>query len=182
MTAPWIAAFVALSVLVLFLGFLVLGLLRRTLVMLSRIELVITPDKSEVQDAPPVGAHLPSLQTTNGSAGKVLAGGSDWSMVVFMDVDCEPCQVLADDLGRRRAWPGSLNRVLVVDDAALIASKTSPWDVYVDPTGTTRRAWSVTATPTAVLIDEDGHVRATSHPNKAADLIKLQQHVPAPVG
>lgn len=175
MSTPWVVAFVLLTLLVVVLTLLVLGLLRQSLQVMRRLELTLGPPTVNVQDGPGVGSPAPALLGSNGFPTIEFSAASSWSLVLFLEAGCEPCQVLAHEISHHAKWQGDVRRILVVDHAGMAPDPDQPWLVHLDPTHVTADFWSVKSSPFAFMVDREGLVRGAAHPNSLADLERLRK-------
>lgn len=179
MSGAWIAAFVVLWVVVVLLVFVVLGLLRRVSGVLEGAEMRLrSSPMSLLTGGLAIGEVVEAFSLTD-AAGKpvrsdaLLAGGA---VLVFMEHNCEPCQVLATSL-REQEEARFVRPVLVVLDEA----ERGDWDlgkavtlVYQDDRQAST-AFQNNATPQAFAVDPEGVVVGKSVTNSAAaveDLVK----------
>ena len=173
MTGPWLAAFVVLWVLVLLLAVLVLGVLRRVVPVLDRLE------RGQAQAAGgfglPVGSELPGFEARDREGGAVTGDAIPRpGIVLFLDPECRPCRKLADEL---RSAAANLSRVPL----AFVAPDTGAGRQLVPPAGLVllqtgqaiSRAFQTSITPHAFLIDANGRVSDQTIPESVADLNAL---------
>lgn len=173
MSTRWIAAFAALTAVVGLLAILLLGLMRRVLDVLQRLEAALTPGHPDDHSAgrPRVGDLAPPLPAP--ATGQSAGAGT---LVVFLEAGCDPCQVLAADLSRRRFEPAPYRGIIVADDVdAFDRGFPDHWTVVADPDYRIFGSWQVTGNPIAFLIDATGTLRARDYANRAKDLQTLLQ-------
>lgn len=170
MSGPWIAAFLALTIVVLILAIVVIGLMHRTITTMRSIEFSLAPVHSNF--GPQVGSLAPPMPPTPG-VGEPLESAPAWSLTVFLEIGCDPCRVLALDI-QRHDWDGGVRNILISDDPQLVQPHKLPgWTVQIDSSGETSHAWGVTGTPAAFLTDPAGRIRSATHPNTSSDLRRI---------
>lgn len=177
MSAPWIAAVIALWILVITLAIVVVGLLRRVAPLLERAEssldalpLHLQPGGLEPGSAlPTFSAHTPDgASFTDGDV-----RGHE-SIVLFFEKDCPACKALEADL--RAADVAALEVPIYVvlrdsDEATRFAGLEV--DSIVDEGGSVKRAFRSNAAPHVFAISKDAVVTAIGTPNTFNGLRKL---------
>lgn len=101
MSGPWIAGFTVLWVVVLLLGVILLGFVRRTSLVLERVEAMLRSSMDGISGLPR-GSRLPRFEART-QAGAPLTHESlmgQRAVIIFIGPDCTPCEVLADELVR----------------------------------------------------------------------------------
>lgn len=114
MTAPWRTAFIALCVLVFVLAVIVLGLLRRVSAALERAE-------QDYDTGGPVlglrpGARIAAFEVTTATGQRMrlpAEAPDDVFVVLLLELDCEACVNLLDEMGRH-PWPPDAGPLLLV--------------------------------------------------------------------
>lgn len=170
MSAAWIVAYVALSVLVLLVGLLVLGTLRRLAPLLERTEARLADVAHDLtpQGLAP-GEAVPPFEVKRHDGSTFtdadLRGAS--SLVLFLGVDCRACERLIDDVERSRV-PDLGVPVVVATASADQARKlaTDPRvEVLIQRGRELSRAFESNVTPHAFVVDARGIVLASGTPN-----------------
>lgn len=180
MTDPWIVAFVALWMLVVVIGFLVLGTLRRIVPTLERLESSTLPISADAlpRGLPP-GARVPEFEGERGVGGQ--RGTSDLrgspSFVLFLSEECHPCAQFVRDLSKDRVPELGAKLVVVVDKASLARQFTSTQGVtvFVQQDREIADAFDSNVTPHAFALDADAIVLASGTPNDWTRLRHLTQ-------
>jgi len=174
MSTPWTVAYIALAVAVALLAMMMLGLTRRVLEVLERVEGFLTPlvsgeelDRDGLRD----GDQAPLLPRHAGAA--LARQPSAGDLVVFLEVGCEPCRVLAADVARRRFNPTPYRAVVVIDHPEEMVAMPSNWVVLSDLRQELTRAWRVSGTPIAFAVDQTGTIRARGIVNSVKDVKTL---------
>jgi AhpC/TSA family len=178
MTAPWIAAFVLLSLIVCLDAFVTAGLLRRSTGLLESVQSVLDEGAPTINDGVPVGSRLPGF-TAKDRDGRMV----DSSQIVdragallMLSPTCEPCQRLVADLGstnERLSIP-----VHVVSDAAFptaeeTALRRASVEIFYQEGDAVSRALDTASTPHAFVFDRGGVVASKGFPNTFSDLARL---------
>lgn len=161
MPAAWIALVVSLWLLVILLGIVVLGLIRRV------DQLEATPVGRRAGD---VGrGHGPALRRRPPIVDgyEVLGVERRSRVVLFLSSTCGACDKLSAELLELGADPveaGALDQlgfVVVADDEMKETFSESPWSVVSQTDGKLSRAWNIPGTPYAVAIDAEGLVQGS---------------------
>ncbi len=180
MTAPWISAFAALWILVVVLGLLVLGTLRRIVPILERLESQ-TPAIS-ADAAPrglPRGRPVPEFEASQASGDRF--GISDLrgspSFVLFLSEECRACARFVRDLAKDRVPELGAKLVLVVDDAtlALELARAEGVTVLVQQDREIAEVFDSNVHPHAFALDAGGVVLASGTPNDWMRLRRLRE-------
>lgn len=175
MTGPWIALVVALTALVLVLGVVVLGLMRRVVPLLEAGEHRhrTTPALTGLA----VGETVRPFQATRGD-GVVI--GSDRLLAkprvfLFMSASCEPCRLLAADLRDRSEAAQGLRLVTVLQDEAESRALELPpgLEVLYQPDREVSEAFRNSGFPHAFAVDPGGVVVAAGGVRRVEDLKRL---------
>ena len=177
MTGLWIAAFVALTLLVALLAVVQVGLLRRVTAVIERAEAAVRSSGDLAADGLPPGARIQPFAATSLEGRPVRSddfpGESVW---LLMSAGCGPCQVLAADL--RRGGPdgaglGMPLRVLLDSGHDAQELDLPAWvEILVHGDQAAARSFRTTGTPHA-FASADGVVTAQTVPNRMADLRRL---------
>lgn len=185
MTAPWAAAFVALWMLVVVLGFLVVGTLRRLAPILERLESESPPISADA--APrglPRGTPVPEFEAKQAGGAPFGASGLRGapSFVLFLSEDCRACARFVRDLGKGRVPELGAQLVVVVDDAplALELARADGVTVLVQRDRKIADIFESNVSPHAFALDAEGVVLASGTPNDWTRLRRLRE--PAPKG
>jgi hypothetical protein len=182
-TAPWIAAFVALWILVLILGLLVLGTLRRLMPLMERFEagLSVGATSPSPRGLSP-GTVVPPFRAQE-IGGAVLTDADlrgSTSIVLFLGSSCRACERFIRDLARGRVPALEARLVPVADetDMARELARSEDTTVLVDEHRALARVFESEATPHAFVVGEDGGVLASGTPNdwnRVRDLLARAQ-------
>ena len=181
MTNAWIAAFVVLASLVLVLGLVVLGLVRRITPLLEESqELIASAARRLTIGGLPPGSTVPPF-----SAGEVGGGvftqhdlRDEPSVVLFVDDECVACERLVADL-RAGLAPELSARLVVVSSAHQSAeqlARSNHVTVIVDDERTVARAFESVVSPQAFVVDDEVLVRTSGTPNTWDEMRKLVEH------
>jgi hypothetical protein len=168
MSAPWIAAFLALCGFVVLLGLIVLGTLRRIAPLLERAEAALATGPQRAPGGLRSGARVPPF------AGKVVDGSTFTeqdllrrrAVVLFVGASCAACERLIIDLEAGRI-PDLSSRLFVVSEYADEAERFAPSaevTVVVDPQRSIAKAFESEVVPNAYVV-EDGTILASGRPN-----------------
>jgi peroxiredoxin len=116
---------------------------------------------------PPVGAPAPALDVVELDGGKLglddVIAGTPQTLLVFSDSRCGPCQALLPDVAR---WQRELELGVALvsagppDDVRALAREHGLGVVLLDLDGNAARAYGISGTPSAVLVDRAGRVVA----------------------
>lgn len=174
MSLGWQVAVVSLWLVVLVLGFVVLGFLRRVLPVLERSQ---TMSADELIGGLSPGTHVGPFSATDergrALSESVLEAGT--SIVLFLELECEPCEILAAEMRAFPRWsegitayvvsgPGSEEREFV---AGLGAS------VIVENDHSVSSAFRTSFFPVAYRIDPGRVVAKRVNPSSIADLEEI---------
>ncbi|CAN5217968.1 hypothetical protein BH18ACT12_BH18ACT12_24380 [soil metagenome] len=170
MTAPWIAAFVALWAVVLLLGLLVVGTLRRLVPIIERTQRSLaSAGQSATLSGLPPGTTVPAfaIREISGDlfAESDLRGSR--TTVLFLGSSCNACEGFVRDLSDGRV-PHLQARLVVVADEAEEARglATAPGvTLLVQEDRSLARVFESDRVPHAFVIDEEGRVLASGWPN-----------------
>lgn len=170
MTDAWIVAFVALWVLVLVIGLLVLGTLRRIVPTLERLESYIPPISA---DALPrglsAGAAVPEFEAERAGGGRFAISDLRGSpaFVLFLSEECRPCARFVRDLAKNRVPDLAAKLVVVVESDSLAeqVARAEGAVVLVQRERELADAFDSNVTPHAFVLDADAVVLASGTPN-----------------
>jgi hypothetical protein len=174
-TAPWIAAFVALWALALVTAFLVLGAMRRVSNALEGVEQRIHGQPTH--GGLPIGSMVPDFEAVSDD-GNILSSQELMvraSVYLFLSAGCSPCQRIAKELqdaaDLTSQWP-----LIVVHDTpegVEIARRSHNARTLHDGSRSVFGAFAVDATPFAVAVDRAGIVVGTGIANSIDSLSEL---------
>lgn len=181
MTAPWIVAFVSLSLLVLVLAAVLFGLVTRVSVVLERAESVIRGDTLQRlfkgleagELAPPLsGEHVAGPALSNASADSPR-------LLLFVDDDCAPCRSLLSALERPNPILSHHELVLVIAGGgnSTRPSVAPEWAVLRQRDHDVSEAYRVTATPYAYAVSDTNQIVTGLIPSTVMDLEVLAQRL-----
>jgi len=179
-SGPWIAAFVALWLLVLVLAFLHLGLLRRILPVLEAAERHGHGGLPGLGGLP-AGTPLPDfeLETEAGDPVHVRDLRDRQAVWLLASPGCAPCEALAAEL--REAGEAALGVPLVtisdVSDTGRTLGLPPGVTTLFQREGAAAEALRTDATPHALAVDTRGVVVATTTPNTLDDLRALARRL-----
>lgn len=185
MSGPWIAAVLALWVVVVLVALLVLGLLRRIAPVLEQAERAARLGRAMDEDVgAPDGSPVPPFSVVDRSGRTVpfedVAPGE--RVVLFVDADCPACGNVTDGLATGAA--AATLPLVVVPGAttpaehyeALAAAGVT---VVTQPDGAATAAFRQRAFPLAFAV-AGGTVVASTIPASPADLERLAASLPSP--
>lgn len=179
MTTPWTIAFIALSIVVATMAVLLLGLIRRVTDVLSQVEALLSsgmPGHRGHQGGLHIGDTAPPLPNMPNMPAEPTSTDETVRLVVFLEAGCEPCQVLVNDIRRRRFNATPNHAIAVLDHAEAFNDPLPPgWTVLSDVEHRLFNAWQVTGTPTAFTIDRHHTIRDRDFANTTKDLHRLLQ-------
>lgn len=177
MTTPWIVAFVALAALVILVGLLLLGLLRRITPLLEESqELIGSASRRLTIGGLPPGATVPAFAAEEVGGGVFTQDDlrGEPSVVLFLDDGCAACEGLVADL--RSGYAPVLGARLVVitssRETAAQMNASARIRVIVDE-GSVAQAFESVVSPQAFVVDEHGLVRTSGTPNAWDELRQL---------
>lgn len=179
MTSAWIAAYAALAMLVVLLTVLVLGLIRRSALLIERVEARLAHADDTAIPGLATGEVVPGFSARSVDGELVTNHDLDGSLsiVLFLSASCVACQKLNDDLVSGSAPQVGARLIVVTDDPhqARAFAETSHVEVLLRGDGAVARAFESSATPQAFVIDESRRVLASGTPN---DWQQLRQLLP----
>lgn len=170
MTAPWIAAFIALWLFVVLLALLVLGTLRRLAPLIEEAGTALSwAAKSGRGGGIPVGREVPSF-TVATLEGDVLSDrdlSRTPSILLFIGHSCRACERLVTDLEAGSTPDLGAQLVVATEDSQFARSIPPRPDIAVvaDGSRTLARVFENDRTPQAFVIGEDGRVIQSGSPN-----------------
>lgn len=177
MTTPWIVAFIALAALVLLLGLVVLGLLRRiTPILEESQELLSASSRRLTIGGLPPGATVPHFEAVEIGGGVFTDEDvRQQSVVLFLDDRCTACERLVADL-EAGVIPDLRAHLVVVSSAREAANRLVRSDrvtVIVDDERSVARAFESAVSPQAFVVDEHGMALASGTPNTWDEMRQL---------
>lgn len=173
MTGPWIAAIISLWLLVLLIGLGVIGLVRRMIGVLERVEELVS---QQPPGAPPL-TEIPPFEVVDEAGRRVssvdLIGGV--TIVLFMESRCKPCRALATSLRESGGTVDGLPILVVADEVDLGRRIGLPPEmpIFRQEGRSVAKLFMSTATPHAFVVDDAGVVLDRAVPRSAADLTML---------
>lgn len=164
MTGLWIAAFVALWALVVVLGLLVLGTLRRLAPLIERVDVSLHAAATDsIRGLQPGATPSPFMaESIDGLVFTEVDLRGSTTVVLFLGSTCGACERLAEDL-ESGSVPGLGARLLVVADRldwAHALAGSAQVTVLVDEHRSLARAFETRVVPQAFVVDEHGTVLA----------------------
>lgn len=177
MSPPWVAAFVALSVVVVVVALVVLGVLRRVATVLELVESRLKSSQ------PPTGGAQPGTAVSpfevRDRAGKFVHSTellSSDAVVLFLSADCEPCRPLVEDL-LQSEWTTDVRLVAILGDSLTNRAMSFSPSVHVfyQSNRNAAKAFQSNATPQAFAIGAGGIVIRNSIPQTLNDLRHLAE-------
>lgn len=182
MSSPWIAAFLVLWVLVLVLGLLVLGMLRRVSAVLERAESLVSPIRGDLAPRGLArGTSVPDFEAEDES-GSVVSSADvlhGETIILFLDADCPPCKLLVDDLSLTTWSDLEVELVAVVSDRRYADSLAAVpgLTVLLESRRAVSDAFDSNARPHAFAISAAGVVAGSDTPNSREQLRQLARQV-----
>lgn len=180
MSAPWIALVTVLWAVVLVLGLLVIGLMRRVVPILERVERHADGQVSATDlGGLPAGTMVPDVVVVlDGAEVRLRSVFDEACLVVFVDPDCVACGNLTMQLARH-GWPSDVVRLVLVVDQAFSASyreqERAGVTVLRQAHGQMSAAFHQRVFPQAFSVDEAGIVTGQSVPGSLEELRSLAQ-------
>lgn len=184
MSWPWIVIVGTLWIVVLVLGVLVLGILRRIAPLLIQAEnLVKQGADSPGSDGLPIGAQVPEFELVDAEGGFVRTGQSLPLPAVFLFVQqgCEPCQELVAALSERaESFAGTRLYIIAVGDPDEYgALRARGFSIFGQSEGQASRAFDNDEFPNAFAVDRDSKVVAKMTMDSVTDLQRLVREADA---
>jgi hypothetical protein len=177
MSTPWIIAFATLWLLVIVLGLVVLGALRRLDFWFSEAQKALDAATAQLrsdglQSGEIVGAF--SATTVDGAPFARDDLLEEPSIVLFVSSDCAACALLLSGL-ERGDRPESSERFVVVTDNNADAERvsTAGAKVVIQQAASVAQAFKSHRTPHLFVLDGNGHVVANGSPNTWEDMADL---------
>lgn len=176
MSTAWIAAFVALSIAVVLLAFVVIGTLRRVLHALELVEEHLRRGALNIGGLAP-GSAVPEFHAWSEEGHQFTSQdlGDQTVVLLFLSSACPPCRSIAAQLRSRRDDVAA-ELVYVLGDPEERVELDVPQHarvVYQDA-GAVSAAFQISGTPHAFVIT-DGYVTAGGAPNTVADLQDMME-------
>jgi hypothetical protein len=180
MTDPWIVAFIALWMLVIVIGLLVLGTLRRIVPTLERLESYAPPISADaIPRGLPAGASIPELEAERAGGGQFAISDlrGSLSFVLFLSDECRPCARFVRDLTKDRVPELGARLVVVVESASLAeqVARAQGVTVLIQRERELADVFDSNVTPHAFALDADAVVLASGTPNDWTRLRLLGQ-------
>jgi peroxiredoxin len=181
MTTPWIVAFVAQASLVVLLGLVVLGLLRRITPLIEESqELLTTASRRLTIGGLPPGATVPRFEADEIGGGNVTDEDlrEEQSVVLFLDDGCAACERFVADL-ESGGVPDVHARLVVVSnvrEAAERLARSKRVTIVVDDERSVARAFESVVSPQAFVVDEQGMALTSGTPNTWDEMRQLVDH------
>jgi hypothetical protein len=179
-TGLWLAAFVALWVLTIFIGLVVLGTLRRITPLIEVAEATASSAATASLGGLPIGSRVPAFtaETIDGDVFTEMRLETGRSAVLFLNRSCEACERLADDLARGDVPQDVGVPLIVVSEDATSASEFLHSDrvtVIIDKNREVADAFDVRLVPRAFILGERRVVLAAGRPNDWDGLRRLNR-------
>ncbi|MFI6041829.1 peroxiredoxin family protein [Nocardia sp. NPDC051321] len=153
MSLPWIVLVVAQGIVLIILGLIVLGLLRRIGSVLEAVEAKLPSDRETT--SPAVGQHIPPFVAVTAEGATVssetLCGGP--CVLLFVSPRCRHCLTLLSGLTDQWSLLKGIELVVITPDPSQLADKVGNARVVVDPDQRISQLFGVFATPAAIAID-----------------------------
>lgn len=178
MSTPWIIAFVVLCVVVVAIGLLTIGILRRISTVLEQAEAVLRLNPLSVGPGGlAAGSRVPDFTATDAESHVVTAQDllREPCIVLFLSSGCEPCHRLVADLAGAENDDLDVPLVLVIaeGDAALDIRPSTRIAVAHQREREIADAFDTRATPHAFVVGRDRMVLETATPNSVEQLRTL---------
>jgi thiol-disulfide isomerase/thioredoxin len=178
MTTPWIVALLSLWAIVLLIGLVLVGLMRRTSGVLDEAESRLREVHHErLPGGLAPGTSVPPIELKNASGSSFSLA---WlhgrpSIILFMATDCPPCESLLAELSRSDFDSVGVGLFVIVEDSpegrSLRLSDKATCLYQSDHEAF--RAFRTSVTPHAFAIDAAGRITETMVPNSLNDLQRL---------
>lgn len=174
MTFPVLPALLVLWVIVLFQGFVILGLLR------TLRDLQVAVRSGRLPQRLPVGAEAPRFSGTDLRTGAEIDSAALIGrelIILFLSDGCSFCQRLADGTRQVRVEAGQ-TRIAVCQGGPREASVfvdllADDVSVLADPDETLFSAFAISGTPSAVVVDRAGRISGSGGPRHSGELATL---------
>ncbi len=175
MNVIWVALFAALWLAVVLLGLVVLGLLRRILPLLERMEARTEPAFSTSLEGVPTGTTLAPFQVRAGDSTDVssIELFARDALVLFLESGCGPCEALAPELEDVRELQGLPLIIFLDDTPGGWAFPITGVSTFYQSDRTASRAFGSIATPQAFIVRRGGVVGERSLVGSFDDLQHL---------
>lgn len=175
MNGPWIAAFIAVSLVALFNGAVTVGLLRRIGSVLERAEAILQTSVSTGPGGLPAGSAIPEFEAHRADGSAVGRSEIRHSTIVFMSSGCQPCKRLAADL--REHWlslSSVTSLVVVLNDPSEADELDLPGDTPIIYQRERRMAAAFRSSATPHVFVTDGtQIIGNGTPNSIAGVFAL---------
>ncbi|MGI8478928.1 MAG: TlpA family protein disulfide reductase [Gaiellaceae bacterium] len=177
MNGLWIGAVAALWALVVVVGLLVLGTLRRITPVLERAEESFQSSLSASFGGLEVGTKVASFDVTtiDGASFTEAALLETRTVVLFLGPSCEACERFVTDLEANQIPDVDAQLVVVTDDSesAPKLARATDVTVVVDDNRQLARVFDARLVPRAFVVDAQGTVLAEGRPNEWNELQRL---------
>ncbi len=178
MSAPWIAAFAALWLVVVAGAVVLLGFLRRAVFVLEAAESRLRGSSLPIGGASP-GTTLPSFEVRNEHGELVRSEGLTATSAVFLfaSADCQPCHSLLEQLNQTGWEFADVSLFAILNDSVedrAIALGPGVTALYQSERQAAAAFESI-ATPQAFAVDSNGVVVDSRVPQSIDDLRRLAQ-------
>ena len=177
MNSLWQAAIIVLAITTIALAVLVLGLMRRAIDVLDRVEGALTANSLETDHVGTGHGWQHTVGETHTLPGAPSLPGDRPYLVTFLEAGCEGCRLLAKDVTRqqRRAATSNLPLVFVLDSAdGPLGQLQTKYPCVMDIDHAIADAWHVNASPVTFLVDASGLVLAGDAANTLQQLLALK--------
>jgi peroxiredoxin len=177
----WVVAFVALWMVVILLGLVQLGILRRVAPLVERAETTLREAARATLRGLRPGEAVPDF--TAGAFGGGTFTESDLrgstTIVLFLNTGCQSCEVIAADIEAGRVPDLGVPLVVVADepDEAARFADGGQVQVVLQENGSLARVFESDRTPHAFVIDETGRVLVSGSPNNWDVMVSLLEGV-----
>lgn len=167
MSAPWIAAFAALWLLVLVSIAVELGFLRRATLVLERVEVKLSSERVRTGASPGQAIAPFEARDREGALVDSQTLTRSRGVYVFLESGCEPCRRLVAELGDGAFATDGLPLYVVMDDSEAGRRIGLPDQVHVlyESGRDVSEAFNNLATPQAYVVDAGGVVRDSVVPS-----------------
>ena len=182
MTAPWIAAFVALWLLTVVVAVVVTGILKRSTVALERLDDYMTAQgRASDMTRLPIGSDIPRFDAEDLQGRRVASDElfARPAVVLFLgDEGCAPCDELIDELMRSELRTGG-TQLVVVGRREIVGSLAQRFGndtlrVFVEGAAAQfSRSFDNRISPQAFRVEPPGTLAAVEIPNTVKELEML---------
>ncbi|MFE3186926.1 peroxiredoxin family protein [Streptomyces violascens] len=163
MSWPWIALVLTQGMVLIVLGLIVLGVLRRIGPALETLEAGLPPQRSHGTPSLSEGSPVPAFNAVTAD-GATVTSRDLWTgptVMLFVSPHCRPCHTLLTELkGTPRPLEDTALVVIAPDPAHTTDNASIDARILADPDRHISYALGVTATPAAMAIGPNGQVAA----------------------